>query len=112
MKALQQLIYASALGAGLAFSLAGHAQTSAAATSGNTAVVDMTEAEVRKVDKENHKITLKHRAIKNLDMPPMTMVFQVTDRAMLDKVKAGDKVRFTATNEGGKMTVTQIQPAQ
>lgn len=72
----------------------------------------MTEAEVRKVDKDNNKITLKHGEIKNLDMPAMTMVFQVKDPAMLDKVKAGDKVRFAASNDAGKFTVTEIQPAR
>lgn len=72
----------------------------------------MTEGEVRKVDLESKKITLKHGAIKNLDMPPMTMVFQVKDAAMLDKVKTGDKVRFTASNDGGKMTVTELQAAK
>lgn len=69
-----------------------------------------TEGEVRKVDMENKKITLRHGAIKNLDMPPMTMVFQVSDPALLDKVKAGDKVSFTATGEGGKYTLTGIEP--
>ena len=73
---------------------------------------DMTDAEVRKVDKENRKITLKHGQIKNLDMPPMTMVFTVTDDAMLDKIEPGDKVRFRAVNEGGKFTVTEIQPVK
>lgn len=73
---------------------------------------EMTEAEVRKVDKDNKKITLKHGAIKNLDMPPMTMVFGVSDAALLDKVKEGDKVRFTATGEGGKYSVTELQPAK
>ena len=70
---------------------------------------DMTDAEVRKVDKEGKKITLKHGEIKNLDMPPMTMVFQVNDAALLDKVQAGDKVKFRAVNEGGKITVMEIQ---
>ena len=70
---------------------------------------DMTEAEVRKVDKDNKKITLKHGEIKNLDMPPMTMVFQVNDATLLDKVQAGDKVKFRAVNEAGKFTVTEIQ---
>jgi hypothetical protein len=71
---------------------------------------DLVEAEVRKVDKANRKITLKHGPIRNLDMPPMTMVFQVEDAALLDKVKAGDKVRFAASGDGGKYTVTDIQP--
>ena len=72
----------------------------------------MIDAEVRKVDKENQKITLKHGEIKNLDMPPMTMVFAVKDAAMLDKVKAGDKVQFSAANDNGKLTVTEIQAAK
>jgi Cu/Ag efflux protein CusF len=72
--------------------------------------VPMTEAEVRKVDKAAKKITLKHGPIANLDMPGMTMVFQVTDPAMLDQVKAGDKVLFTADKVGGGYVVTKIQP--
>ena len=71
----------------------------------------MSEGEVRKVDLESRKITLKHGPLKNLDMPAMTMAFQVTDTAMLGKVKVGDKVRFVATNPGGTLTVTKIQLA-
>jgi Cu(I)/Ag(I) efflux system periplasmic protein CusF len=70
---------------------------------------DMTDAEVRKVDKEQAKITLKHGEIKNLDMPGMTMVFQVKDKALLDKIAAGDKVKFKAINDAGKYTVTELQ---
>ena len=33
-------------------------------------------------------ISIKHGEFKNLDMPPMTMFFQVKDASMLDKVKA------------------------
>lgn len=72
----------------------------------------MTDAEVRKVDKDAGKITLKHGAIKNLDMPPMTMVFQVKDRALLDKVKAGDKVQFMAEQNAGAYVVTSIEAAK
>jgi len=73
---------------------------------------DMADGEVRKVDKDAKKITLKHGEIKNLDMPPMTMVFQVKDAAMLEAVKAGDKVRFSADKVGGAYTVTSIEKAQ
>lgn len=69
----------------------------------------MTEAEVRKIDREQGKITLKHGEIKNLDMPPMTMVFRVKEAAMLDKLKEGDKVGFTADKVGGQYTVTGIE---
>ena len=71
----------------------------------------LTDGEVKKIDKEQGKITLKHGAIKHMDMPGMTMVFLAKDKAMLDTVKAGDKVRFMVANESGKMTVTEIHPA-
>ena len=70
---------------------------------------DMTDGEVRKVDKEGGKLTLKHGDIKSLDMPSMTMVFNVKDKAMLDKVSTGDKVKFKAINDAGKFTVTEMQ---
>jgi Cu(I)/Ag(I) efflux system periplasmic protein CusF len=72
----------------------------------------MTEAEIRKIDVENKKITLKHGEIKNLDMPGMTMVFQVKDAAMLEKVKTGDKVKFTADKVNGAFTVMSIEIAK
>ncbi len=72
----------------------------------------MTDAEVRKVDKDTKKITLKHGEIKNLDMPAMTMVFQVKDQALLDTVKAGDKIKFKAEKTGSGYAVTQIEIAK
>ena len=72
---------------------------------------NLADAEVRKVDKSAGKITLKHGEIKNLDMPPMTMVFQVKDKAALDTVKEGDKVKFTAERVKGAYVVTSLQVA-
>ena len=76
------------------------------------AAVDMADGEVRKIDKENKKVTLKHGAIKNLDMPGMTMVFQVKDAAMLDTLKTGDKIKFKAEQAGSAIVVTDIQPVK
>lgn len=73
---------------------------------------DMTEGVVRKVNKDAQKLTIKHGEIKHLDMPAMTMVFQVKEPAMLDQVKEGDKVRFAVESKGGAMTVTKIEPAK
>lgn len=70
---------------------------------------NMAEGEIRKVDKDTKKITIKHSEIENLDMPGMTMIFQVKDTAMLDKVKAGDKVKFTAEKSGGAIVITEIE---
>ncbi len=71
-----------------------------------------TEAEVRKVDLSARKITLKHGEIKNLEMPPMTMVFQVSNPALLGGIKTGDKVRFTADKVNGAYTVLTLEPAK
>jgi len=81
------------------------------ATSTNaTASADMADGEVRKIDKETKKITLKHGTIKSIDMPPMTMVFLVEDTALLDTVKVGDKVRFQAQYREGALKVTALEP--
>jgi Cu/Ag efflux protein CusF len=82
------------------------------ATAFAASAAEMAEAEVRKVDKDNRKITLKHGTIKNLDMPPMTMVFHVDDSQLLDKVKAGDKILFSAVDDDGKLKVTRIQQSR
>ena len=72
----------------------------------------LAEAEVRKVDKEAKKVTLRHGPIPSLDMAPMTMVFRVKDPAMLEALKQGDKVRFAAEKVDGNLTVTRIEPAK
>jgi Cu(I)/Ag(I) efflux system periplasmic protein CusF len=72
----------------------------------------LSDGEIRKVDKDAQKITIKHGPLKNLDMPPMTMVFRVKDPAMLEQVKPGDKVKFGVENVGGAFTVTRIDKAQ
>lgn len=68
-----------------------------------------TEGEIRKVDKGAGKVTIKHGPLKNLDMPAMTMVFQVKDPATLDRVKAGDKIKFVADKVNGAYTVMQLE---
>lgn len=73
------------------------------------APVEMTDGVIRKIDKTNSKITIKHGEIKNLDMPPMSMVFQVKQPELLDKVKPGDKVKFRAEKSGSAFLVTDIQ---
>ncbi|MGH8675557.1 MAG: copper-binding protein [Burkholderiales bacterium] len=73
---------------------------------------ELAEGEVRKVDKEAKKITIKHGPMPSFDMPAMTMVFQVKDPALLDKVKPGDKVQFEAQRLGGAFTVTKIETAK
>ena len=73
---------------------------------------DLTAGEVRKVNKENGTVTLRHERIVNLNMPPMTMVFRVQDAAQLAPLKAGDKVRFRAEQVKGAYYATRIEKAQ
>lgn len=70
------------------------------------------DGEVRKVDKDAKKITIKHGPMPSLDMPAHTMVFQVRDPAMLDRVKTGDKIRFEAEKVGGAFRLTKIEQAK
>ncbi|MET0352015.1 MAG: copper-binding protein [Rhizobacter sp.] len=71
-----------------------------------------TDGEVRKIDREQGKVTLKHGPIAHLEMPGMTMVFKVTDPRMLDNLKDGDKVRFSADRVNGSLAVTAIEPVR
>ena len=73
---------------------------------------ELSEGEIRKVDKDAAKLTIRHGELKNLDMPAMTMVFRVKDTAMLDQVALGDKVRFNAEKIDGALTVTAIESAK
>ena len=73
------------------------------------AAAPWSEGEVRRIDKEGKRITLKHGAIPNLEMSPMTMSFRVQDAALLERVSAGDKVRFAAEKVDGQITVTRIE---
>ena len=88
------------------------AQTMDHGKMGMSATPDLTDGEVRKIDMDAGKITIKHGDIKHMDMPGMTMVFVVKDKALLDKASVGAKIRFMATSENGQMTVTDIQPAK
>lgn len=93
-----------------AWSAGDHAAHATATVAEATANDTMSEGEVRKIDKDAGKLTLKHGELKNLQMPGMTMVFRVQDPAMLDTVKVGDKVNFVAEKVGGQITVVRIEP--
>ena len=69
---------------------------------------DLTAGEVRKVDKENGTVTLRHERIVHLNMPPMTMVFRVADKGLLDSLRPGDKIFFRAEEKNGALTLTEI----
>lgn len=107
------LIAMSLLGAGLAFQAGAddshHPKTEKAPGAASAASSALTEGEVRKVDQAAGKVTIKHGAMPKFDMPPMTMVYRVKDKAMLDKLKPGDKIRFDADGVGGEFTVLRLE---
>ncbi|HZF78730.1 MAG TPA: copper-binding protein [Rubrivivax sp.] len=103
-------------GVGLIFcSLGAQAQPASAAApqaAASAPISAIADGEVRKVDKEAGKLTLRHGPLPHLDMGAMTMVFRVSDPTLLDQVKTGDKVRFTADRVNGQFTVTRIERAK
>jgi len=98
----------------LVFAGAAAAQSSAsdAPPTAQAAAPELADGEIRKVDKDNKKLTIKHGPLKSLDMPGMTMVFGVSDERMLDRFQAGDKVRFDAGKMDGRMVVVRIEAAR
>lgn len=103
-------VWAQTQGASSAEHGSHHPASSAAPAQSGAAA--MTDGEVRRVDRETGRITIRHGAIANLDMPPMTMVFRVKDPTVLERVKEGQAVRFAAERIDGAFTVTQLEPVQ
>lgn len=87
-----------ALSLGMAITLAGGASAQ-----------EYTTGEVTKIDEKQKKLTIKHGELTNLDMPAMTMVFVVAEDAMIEEVKVGQKIEFTADRVNGRLTVTEIK---
>lgn len=110
MNRFVQLILASALGlSAITTAIAGDGHGAKHGATAASAEAGMTDGEVKKVDKETGKITIKHGPISNLDMPNMTMVFQAQDPAILDLAKAGDKIKFVADKVNGAFTVVKLE---
>lgn len=67
-----------------------------------------TNGQVKKVNTETNQITIRHEEIKSLDMPPMTMVYIAKNKSMLQGIKPGDQIKFTAMSNGGKLYLTNL----
>lgn len=90
-----------------------YAHNAAPHVAGAEAKVDtMSWGEIVKVDRAAAKLTIQHGPLSNLNMPGMTMNFKAGNAAMLDQVKAGDKVHFVAEKINGVLTVTTLETAQ
>lgn len=69
----------------------------------------VTDGVVRKVSLETGRLTIQHGDIRHLGLPPMTTVFPLKDRSVLDKIQVGDKVKFIAEREAGRLIVIDIK---
>lgn len=87
----------------------GHTPIQGAGVQTTAAVNALTEGEVRRVDRAQGRLTLRHGPIESLGMPPMTMVFRVQDPAWLEGLKPGDTIRFQAERINGAYTVTRLE---
>ena len=112
MKTIAILILTTALAAGSAVAQAPAADSHNQHHGSEASNADFSSAEVRRVDKDAQKVTLRHGPIPNLGMGDMQMVFRVTDPRMLDDLKPGDRIRFKADKVGGQYTVTELEIAK
>jgi len=106
------LITALFLGAGLAFPAgadAGKTRSGKAEAAATAANDTWTAGEVLRVEKGKGTVTIKHGAMPKFDMPPMAMPYQVKDKAVLDQLKPGDKIRFDVDSVGGQFTVLRLE---
>lgn len=110
MKLIHLLLVASC-----ATALGAQAQTAPASGAEHAAhhssapAAPLSEGEVRRIDREQGKLTLRHGPLDNLGMPAMTMVFRVADPKMLNDLKEGDKIKFNAEKVKGTLTLTALQ---
>ena len=88
-----------------------HAQDKTHSSADAVSTSHMVVGEIKKVNRDDKKMTIKHGDIKTLDMPGMTMVFQIRETSLLETFKAGDKVKFVIEKLDGAFVVTSMQLA-
>jgi Cu/Ag efflux protein CusF len=112
MKSIHQLAIIAAMAFSSTTAQAAHAAGAQDVTlpaASAPAATPMSEGEIRKVDKEGGKLTIKHGPLDNLGMGAMTMVFRVQDPSLLERLKAGDRISFVADMIDGQLTATQVK---
>ena len=113
MNTVKQILFTAAVTLGLVWPASSFAQAATAqAKPEASAPASLTDGEIKKIDLDNGKLTIKHGPIKHLDMPGMTMVFTAKNKSLLANLKPGDVVKFVVVPENGKLVVTDIQAAQ
>jgi Cu(I)/Ag(I) efflux system periplasmic protein CusF len=87
----------------------GYAADAKAAAPAAGVLASGVDGEVRRIDRDNARLSIRHGEIKAIDMPPMTMVFHVRDTKQLDGIKVGDKIRFSISRDEGKLFASEMQ---
>ncbi len=77
----------------------------------NVQAPEAVNAEIRKIDVENGKVTLRHEALTQFNMGAMTMVFRVEDPLLLKSFSVGDKIRFVPAKKNGQFVVQSMEKA-
>ena len=107
MKTLS-LLLAAALAIPLLSAVGQTAAQTSAPKSAQAAKVELADGEVRRIDKANGMVLLKHGDLKAIGMGPMTMAFKLKDPKWADGLKEGDKIKFAVEQKGNDLVVTQI----
>lgn len=63
--------------------------------------------EIRRIDPQAGKITIKHGPISELELPAITLVYQI-DVALLTGLQPGDKIKFKARRVNGQYVVVEV----
>ena len=64
---------------------------------------------IQQIDRDKGTVTIKHGPLQGLDMPAMTMSFQVKDKAMLSNLQPLQKVEFDLAYDGRTFLITGIK---
>ena len=110
MKFLVRYLTALAVASNAVFNFAFAADTPSPPVATDSArSMQWVRAEIRKIDTENSKVTLRHEALTQLSMGAMTMVFRVDDVALLKRFVVGDRVKFIPDSRAGQLFVTVME---
>lgn len=96
----------------LALSLPAQAQHDHHAMPAAGQAAPLSDGLIKKIDKAAGEIVIQHGQLDSIGMPPMTMSFGVADKTWLNKLKAGDKIRFAAEMKGGNAIVSRYEMAK
>ena len=64
---------------------------------------------VKNIDLAKGTALIDHEPVKSLNWPRMTMVFQVRDKSLGEKLAAGRKAEFEFTQQGSDYVITAVK---